>query len=63
MNAEREHDAPDGRIDEIIAEYLQAVEAGQRPDGQAMIDRYPEHGDALREFLVDQAAVPPNAAM
>jgi hypothetical protein len=43
------HDALDG----IIASYLVAVEAGEVPNRQELLDRHPEHADALRAFFAD----------
>ena len=42
------------RLNTILAEYLQAVEAGQQPDAQKLIAAHPEFADELREFLADK---------
>jgi len=47
----------DRRLDEILAEYFQAVEAGQKPDKDAVVMRYPEFADELAEKL-DLAMLP-----
>ncbi len=43
------HDALDG----VIAAYMLAVEAGDIPNRQELLDRHPEHADALRAFFAD----------
>src|SRR5262245_30457073 len=40
-------------IDQIIADYLQAVETGRPPDRQQLLARHPELAAALREFFAD----------
>ena len=42
------------RFDEILAEYFQAIEAGQKPDKDALVARYPEFADELEEFFADK---------
>jgi serine/threonine protein kinase/tetratricopeptide (TPR) repeat protein len=41
-------------LDQILAEYFEAVEAGQCPDRQEWLRRYPEAADALSDFFADQ---------
>src|SRR5262245_27797947 len=41
------------RIDEIIAEYLRAADAGSRPDCEALLAKYPDHAESLRTFFAD----------
>src|SRR3954471_17800212 len=43
------HDA----LDAAIAGYMLAVEAGDVPDRRELLDRHPEHADALRAFFAD----------
>lgn len=54
------------RLHDLVAEYIEAVEAGQAPDRGALLDRYPEYSDKLAEFFAarDQLAylTPPRPA-
>ncbi len=43
------HDA----LDAVIAGYMLAVEAGEVPNRQDLLDQHPEHADALRAFFAD----------
>ncbi len=40
-------------LDAVIAGYMLAIEAGEVPNRQELIDRHPEHADALRAFFAD----------
>ena len=40
-------------LDAVIAGYMLAVEAGEVPNRQELLDRHPEHADALRAFFAD----------
>src|SRR3954471_3079291 len=40
-------------LDQVIADYLQAAEAGKVPSRQALLDAHPEYADDLRAFFVD----------
>src|SRR5262249_48964401 len=42
-----------GNLEEILAEYLRAVDAGKSPDPQSLIDANPEYRQQQKEFLPD----------
>src|SRR5438093_6084116 len=50
MPQESAHE-PDERLHLVIAEYLQAAEAGQPPDRTALLARHPDLAEGLREFF------------
>ena len=40
-------------LDAVIAAYMLAVEAGEVPNRQELLDRHPEHAEWLRSFFAD----------
>jgi serine/threonine protein kinase len=49
LNREREQ-----RLDEIVTEYIKAIEAGRPPDREALRARHPDLAGELEEFFADQ---------
>lgn len=45
---------PSSELDEVLAEYVTAEEAGQLPDRQELLSRYPQLADDLREFFANR---------
>src|SRR5216683_7190258 len=44
----------DQLLDHVLTTYLQAVDAGQSPDRQEWLVRYPHLSSELKEFFADQ---------
>jgi serine/threonine-protein kinase len=44
-------------LNELIAGYLQAVDAGEKPDPSEWLARHPEHAESLRSFFAAQHEV------
>src|SRR5947209_3338121 len=59
MSVENAADERDQRLHEAVLEYLKAVDAGQTPRSQELMNRYPDLADDLREFLADDAHLNP----
>src|SRR5690348_207869 len=48
LSAERQ-----ARLNDVLAEYLQEVEAGREPDRAGLAARHPDLADELREFFAN----------
>ena len=46
--------AADQTLDQILAGYLKAVDAGQTPSPQELLAQYPQHRAELSDFFADQ---------
>jgi hypothetical protein len=58
MAAESLHSsASEQCLDDVVVAYLKSLQAGQTPDPEEWLGRYPELAVELREFFADQAAV------
>jgi serine/threonine-protein kinase len=44
-------------LDDVVVAYLKSLQAGQTPDPEEWLGRYPDLAAELREFFADQAAV------
>jgi serine/threonine-protein kinase len=57
MNPASHDSARDRRLEEILHRYLQAVDAGQLPDRDALLRQHPEFAPELAALFADQEAV------
>jgi serine/threonine protein kinase len=55
MTAPRDEGTRAERVNEVVAAYLEAAEAGRAPDRAEFLARYPDLADDLRVFLDDRA--------
>jgi WD40 repeat protein len=53
---------PDAKVDQVIAAYLRALDAGEQPDRDALLARHPAMAEELQAFFADLDGVEPLAA-
>jgi WD40 repeat protein len=57
MNPEPDESARDRQLEEILHTYLRAVDAGQAPDRDALLQRHPHFASELAAFFANQEEV------
>lgn len=53
MSGQSSDSSRDERFDEIVADYIDAVDAGETPDEQALLRQHPDLADSLGKFFAD----------
>ncbi len=56
-NSQEDVSRDDPQLNEILAKYLQAIEAGEPIDQDQFLRQYPEHADELQAFFADKDQV------
>src|SRR5581483_11561837 len=57
MHSASNNSEKDRRLEAVLHAYLQAVDAGQAPERDALLQQHPEYASELAAFFADQDAV------